>query len=331
MKPTLDYLDHERVVSVSGGKDSTALYLLAVEHGDDFAAVFADTGNEHFHTLQTVERLSGFAGGPAIRTVRASFDDDFVTRRENIAKCWPEEGIPAAVVERALAVMHPTGIPFLDVCLLRSGFPSPTTRFCTDYLKIRPILEHVYRETWDRGHAVESWQGVRAAESAARALLTPRSAWWYGQGKDRPRRRIDGPCHVYRPLLSWTVDDVWKMHARHGFKRNPLYDVGASRVGCAPCIMSKKGELRMWSERFPEEIDRVEEWERLVALAGKRDHSVATLINAKNLGVPGPISTETHGIRAAVDWSRTSRGGRQYDALGHAELYGPCSEVGVCE
>lgn len=36
------------VVSVSGGKDSTATYLLALEYtGGDFDAVFADTGNEH--------------------------------------------------------------------------------------------------------------------------------------------------------------------------------------------------------------------------------------------------------------------------------------------
>lgn len=38
-----------RIVSVSGGKDSTALYCWAIEQWgkDGFRAVFADTGNEH--------------------------------------------------------------------------------------------------------------------------------------------------------------------------------------------------------------------------------------------------------------------------------------------
>lgn len=41
------------IISVSGGKDSTALYLLAIEFfGKDFIPVFADTGNEHPVTAQ---------------------------------------------------------------------------------------------------------------------------------------------------------------------------------------------------------------------------------------------------------------------------------------
>lgn len=171
-----DYLDREIVVSVSGGKDSTALYLLACEElGDGFLPVFADTGHEHRHTLEAVERLSGHGGGPPIQTVRADFSQDFITRRRNIATRWPAQGIKHGIVLRALEAMKPTGNTFLDLCLLRGGFPSAKMRFC----------------------------------------------------------------------------------------------------------------------------------------------------HARDLKVAGPITTKTHGIRAAVDWSRTARGGRQYDALGHAEMFGP--------
>jgi len=48
----------QHLVSVSGGKDSTATYLLALESGRPFRAVFADTGNEHELTLEYVARLA---------------------------------------------------------------------------------------------------------------------------------------------------------------------------------------------------------------------------------------------------------------------------------
>jgi len=54
------------------------------------------------------------------------------------------------------------------------------------------------------------------------------------------------------------------MHDKHGIKPNPLYKQGMGRVGCMPCIHAKKDEILEISKRFPEEIKRVAEWERLV-------------------------------------------------------------------
>lgn len=54
------------IVSVSGGKDSTATYCRAVERGRPFRAVAADTGNEHPATYEAVNRLSERTGGPVV-------------------------------------------------------------------------------------------------------------------------------------------------------------------------------------------------------------------------------------------------------------------------
>lgn len=58
------------IVSVSGGKDSTALLLLARERQpDNLSGVFADTGNEHPQTYEYVRYLEQATGVP-IRWVK---------------------------------------------------------------------------------------------------------------------------------------------------------------------------------------------------------------------------------------------------------------------
>ena len=48
----------QHIVNISGGKDSTACYLLALQRGATFRAVMADTGNEHPVTIDYAERLA---------------------------------------------------------------------------------------------------------------------------------------------------------------------------------------------------------------------------------------------------------------------------------
>ena len=105
------------------------------------------------------------------------------------------------------------------------------------------------------------------------------------------------------------------------------------RVGCMPCIHAKKDELLEISKRFPEEIKRVAEWERLVTQvnvvgAGATFFSVDKMNLQMNTA---DINPEEHGIWRAVEWSRTSHGGKQEDLFRTQE--GPmCSSVyGLCE
>ena len=315
----------QTICNVSGGKDSTALYLLALEKGVEFRAVFADTGHEHPATLDFVNTLSSKTGGPDVETVRADFLSRFPKKRATIANEWPRQGVDGSVVERALLHCRPTGNPFLDICILMSGFPSIRVRFCTTRLKIKPIEQQVYAPLLLAGVGVESWQGVRREESLARRDLEPRQTL---APPARCGNKSAAELSVYRPLLDWTITDVWRMHRRHGIEPNPLYAAGASRVGCMPCIAARKMDIRTIAERHPAEIERVAEWERVVGLASKNAISRATFFHAKDHGGPG-------GIHAAVDWSRTVRGGKTYDLIPlesvRADLGTACGEWGACE
>lgn len=216
----------------------------------------------------------------------------------------------ANVVERALSALHPTGIPFLDLCIWKGRFPSTKARFCTEFLKVRVIEEQIYDPILVEGWDIVSWQGVRAEESPARAKL--------------PEREDGEGFSIYRPLIHWTADEVFAMHRKHGIDPNPLYKLGMGRVGCMPCINCNKAELFEIARRFPGEIARVAEWEGLVKLASKRQ---ASSFFPFVRGMPDNID-------GWVEWSKTAYGGKQYDLIKAIEFDNvpACSSAyGLCE
>ena len=82
----------ENVVSISGGKDSTAMALLAIEREtENLHFVCADTGHEHPMTYEYVDYLSDELEsrcGVGIRKVRADFTDKVIKKRETVANKW---------------------------------------------------------------------------------------------------------------------------------------------------------------------------------------------------------------------------------------------------
>ena len=117
------------MVSVSGGKDSTATLVLAIALDvPNLRAVFEDTGHEHQATYDYIGYLEDRTG-IQIERVRANFDAQIERKRQYIDTKWREEGVAEEKIDRALAVLHPTGNPFLDLCLWKGRFPSTKARF----------------------------------------------------------------------------------------------------------------------------------------------------------------------------------------------------------
>jgi 3'-phosphoadenosine 5'-phosphosulfate sulfotransferase (PAPS reductase)/FAD synthetase len=63
-------------------------------------------------------------------------------------------------------------------------------------------------------------------------------------------------CSVERPLFHWKTTDVLALCRQHGML-NPLYDLGCDRVGCFPCIMVKKSDLRVLAQAHPEQVETI--------------------------------------------------------------------------
>lgn len=295
------------VLSISGGKDSTAMWLLALERQtENLQVIFADVGHEHPKTYEYIEYLEKELG--SIRRIKPDFSKKIEHKRNIVQTKWRREGISEHIIDEALEVLKPTGIPFLDLCLWKGRFPSTMARFCTQELKVKPMFDQVYMPLMDEGKHVVSWQGIRAQESAVRAEMAER--------EDTPEG-----FEIYRPILKWDVYDVFKMHDKYKIKPNPLYKEGMSRVGCMPCINSRKSEIFEIARRYPEEIERVAKWESIVSKASKRGS--ATFFTSDHRG---------HGINDVVNWSNTSRGGHNYDLLKVMEPVPLCSsQYGLCE
>lgn len=309
-------LKPQHLVSVSGGKDSTAVYLLALESGRDFRAVFADTGNEHEAVYEYLAALPGLTGGPPIETVRADFSRQLAQHRDYLLREWPKQGIPDHIVEQAAALHEPTGNPYLDLCISKGRFPSRMAQFCTGELKEIPITEQVVLPMLRTGPVLQ-WIGIRADESRNRAK--------------QPRfNRHESGSYLWRPIFHWTVDDVWAMHRKHGIQRNPLYKMGMGRVGCMPCINCRKSELRTIAKLFPDHIDRIERWEAVVSGANKWRSATffASVTDPTDVDRPGTYA----GIRTIVEWAQTTRGGRQFGMFFDKQQGGGCSsDLGLCE
>lgn len=210
------------VCSVSGGKDSTALYLWMLEQGLDFKAVFSDTGHEHPVTVNYVKYLDSLGLGPKIHTVKRDFSKEL-----------KKKGLES------------TGTPFLDMLLVQTMMPSGNKQFCTTLLKLEPIRDWINEIR--KEDELTLYLGIRAQESLKRSKLPEKEFSDYYDG------------HVHRPLLKWLTEDVFSILTRHKVDKNPLYDAGMTRVGCYPCINTNKGELALLPDWV---WDKIKDWEK---------------------------------------------------------------------
>ena len=166
-----------RIVSLSGGKDSTALYCWAIRQfgRDGFKAVFADTGHEHPVTYNYVRNLPMMAGGPDIQWVRADFSDRLAGK-----------GIAAS------------GNPFLDMMLWKGRAPSAKAQFCTEHVKLHPIRQWI--ESIRQDDEVNIYLGIRAGESPRRAKMPEREFSEFYDGLCAPAAfTLDGVGSVFVP------------------------------------------------------------------------------------------------------------------------------------
>lgn len=294
------------VASVSGGKDSAAMSLWLTEQGIDHDRVFCDTGWEHPATY-------GYLRGPLAAKLGPIVEVRGEIKRTDL--------IPVESLRPRVRAAVESGSAMVELVLRKMMFPGRTRRFCTEHLKVEPLKKYLNGRV-DGGEDIANAVGIRRGESVARSKM---SEWEWSKGFD---------CEVWRPLIEWSEQDVIDIHQRHGLAPNPLYLRGARRVGCWPCINSSKVEIRLLAEIDPErvallrelEADMDEQASARFADRGDERRELRTWFQA-------PIDRggkKRWTIDEVIAWSRTSRGGRQFE-LFTAPGDDGCMRWGMCE
>lgn len=270
------------ITSVSGGKDSTATVLHLRELGLAQRLVFFDTGWEHALTYEHLDYLQDALGME-------------ITRSACPVMLSPELTAEAEAIEAVLGV---TPSAFVRLCLKKKIMPRRTVRFCTQSLKVFEA-QKVMRAEHEAGRYPVNVVGIRAAESAARAKMPEREL------------SVTLDCEVWRPIIAWSEADVIAIHQRHQIRPNPLYLMGASRVGCFPCIMARKAELRMVGRdaNRMEAIRMLEATVQRLHKAGLKDdaeYRAPSLFSAARKDANG----QRYGVSIdeAIRWANTSHG-----------------------
>ena len=269
------------VASISGGKDSIAMALWLKENG------FEETNDIHYV----------FADTKWEHPVLYQYIEDTV-------KPLLGKRFHTVVSEK-----YPGGMP--EMVVKKGAFPSRRMRFCTDSLKKQPIKSYI-RALGSDPLPINAI-GVRASESVARSKM---DRWEPGSifGKNL--------CDTWRPLIQFVVQDVIDIHHRHNVRPCPLYlrdKYPSQRVGCWPCIMSKKSEIRAMVETDPGRLVQIRGLEKKVAeRAAERLAETGETFESRGIGKPAFFQAKTGGtgecwpIDKVAKWSKTERGGHQY-------------------
>jgi 3'-phosphoadenosine 5'-phosphosulfate sulfotransferase (PAPS reductase)/FAD synthetase len=222
----MNYENKQIIVSVSGGKDSTAMCLNLFEQGyskNDFQRVFANTGWENLETYQYLNELEKTIGP--------------ITRIQSNIKVKDEDQSFLEEIENEIGASQ-----MVRAILYNGIFPSGLAKYCTRQLKLEPFKKFFDLIDDDYVNVV----GIRREESHNRSKM---DEWEF---------RIEFDCWTHRPLIDWTEKDVIDIHHRFNLRPNNLYLNGSHRVGCYPCIYATKSEIKLIS---PERINLIRKLE----------------------------------------------------------------------
>ena len=179
------------IVGFSGGKDSTLVAHLVVEH---LLSIPRSDRNRAVHVVANDTLVESPLVIGHVREALAEIDSAAIAF-----------GLPITV-----ATTTPDVAQTFWVNLIGRGYPSPNRsfRWCTDRMKIQPTSQYVRSQANVSGEVI-LLLGVRRSESATRAGVVAR----YDNGERLNHHNDLKGCFVFRPIVDLDTDEVWEFLA----------------------------------------------------------------------------------------------------------------------
>lgn len=250
------------LVMMSGGKDSLACLLWALEHGAPKNRI------ELWHHAIDGHEGSDLMDWPVTeaycKAVAAAFGLPLYLS-------WKQGGFEREMLrDKSLTAPTvfetPEGVRTLGGDLgkpnTRRRFPQVSAdlsvRWCSAYCKIDVARVAINNQDRFLGKRVLVITGERAQESTARArykVFEPHRCDLRDGLKHR--RHVD---HA-RPIHGWGEQAVWDIISRHRVAPHPAYDAGFGRVSCMTCIFMSKDQAATILAHAPERMERIAAYE----------------------------------------------------------------------
>lgn len=173
------------------------------------------------------------------------------------------------------------GLPFkavsrkqdlLDHIEERGMWPDSQARYCTSDHKRDQIAKIIrgLKILGDRPVRVLSCMGHRAQESPKRAKMPE---FEFNKRASCGSRHVD----TWRPILSWTVEQVWERIRTSGVEHHPAYDLGMPRLSCIFCIFAPKAALMVAGKHNPQLLAEYVRVEKKIGHTFRKDFTIASV------------------------------------------------------
>ncbi|NLW19093.1 MAG: phosphoadenosine phosphosulfate reductase family protein [Candidatus Cloacimonetes bacterium] len=194
------------ILALSGGKDSSALAIYMRSKDIDMEYVFCDTEKELDETYEYINKLEAYLG------------------------------------KKIQFLKYADGYGFDDILDIKNGFlPSPDSRWCTDYLKLKPY------ESFIGDDEVISYVGIRADEAQRKGYIST-----------KPNIKT-----VF-PFIEDNIgkEEVFRILQESGLGV-PSYYNWRSRSGCYFCFFQQKREWIGLYENHPDLFEKAAAYEKI--------------------------------------------------------------------
>ena len=229
------------IVSLSGGKDSTAMLLMMLEKGMQIDCIlFCDTGLEFPAMYAHLDRLEKYIGRPITR-VKAEHDFEYYFKDHIISRGRSKKFIEEYGADK-------TGY----------GWAGPRMRWCTNRLKDKP--REVFLKGLREQYEIVEYIGIAADEGY------------------RLTRKTNQRENCFHPLVDWGITEAECLQYcyDHGFDWDGLYR-HFKRVSCWCCPLQGLSELRVLYRHYPTLWAQLKRWDTLTWRKFRADYSIAEL------------------------------------------------------